>query len=283
MKKDVKLLTKVAKGVAFGDVSNVSVRNILTEISKKIGGRITEQDMHDALDYFDWKCPYTGRDLRESIENHDGSYVTDHIYPQNKESCGLNVKGNLVIVDKKANSAKGSDDIESFLLKNTKFFGDLDAETRKDRLAKIKAFQSECGYDPERVRDAVSSLMQRRYAEAKEAQEKWIADSMASLEGIGIHAISTPAPKSVSTSAKARKNQPELVFFPTDEARFKEELLTKKKAYFVLTYDDGAVKTSPWRADTFSVDSNLRANIQSRPFWRNKAKEGLVKVEVHID
>ena len=55
------LLTKVATGVAFGDVSNQAIRNILTEISKSIGGKFTDQDMKDTLDYFDWKCPYTGK------------------------------------------------------------------------------------------------------------------------------------------------------------------------------------------------------------------------------
>ena len=108
------LLTKVVTGVTFGDVSNQAIRNILTEISKSICGKFTEQDMEDTLDYFDWKCPYTGRDLRQSIEKKDGSYAADHIYPQNKEWCGLNVKGNLIIVDKKANTQKHNKDIETF-------------------------------------------------------------------------------------------------------------------------------------------------------------------------
>jgi hypothetical protein len=59
-------LTKVAKGIAYGDVSNIAVRNILTEISKSINGNFTEQEMYDTLDFFDWKCPYTGKDLRPS-------------------------------------------------------------------------------------------------------------------------------------------------------------------------------------------------------------------------
>lgn len=45
----MKLLTKVAKGVAFGDVSNQAVRNILTELSKKLYGGITEQEMYDTI------------------------------------------------------------------------------------------------------------------------------------------------------------------------------------------------------------------------------------------
>ena len=109
MTKDKKnnLLTKVAKGVAFGDVSNQAVRNILTELSKKLYGGITEQEMYDTMENeFGWKCPYTGRDLKASVLAKDGTYATDHIYPQNRIDCGLNVKGNLIIVDRKANAEK---------------------------------------------------------------------------------------------------------------------------------------------------------------------------------
>lgn len=76
---------------------------------------------------------------------------------------------------------------------------------------------------------------------------------------------------------------PELIFYPIDEQLFKAELLKSKKAHFILTYDSGAMKKTLWNAEAFDVDSNLKGNIQSRPFWRNKGKEGLVKVEVFID
>ena len=48
-----KLLTKVASGVAFGDVSNYAVRNILTELSKIMSGKFTEQEMEDTMEAFD--------------------------------------------------------------------------------------------------------------------------------------------------------------------------------------------------------------------------------------
>ena len=286
MGKDRSLLTKVAKGIAYGDVSNASVRNVLTEVSKRIGGSFTEQEMQDSLDYFNWKCPYTGRDLRTSIEQRDGSYVTDHIAPQNQEGCGLNLKGNLVIVDRKANDAKRSTDIETFLLTDTKVLGSTDMATRKARLAKIRQFQKDCGCDTERVRLALSALMQQRYEEVRRRQEQWIEDCLAALAQAGVPSL--PAPTAPVTAAapagkKARKGQTELIFYPADEAQFKAELLRKKAARFVLTYSDGAVKHSPWRATDLSADSNLRGNIQSKTFWRKKATEGLVKVEVYID
>lgn len=274
------LLTKVAKGVAFGDVSNQGVRNVLTEISKKTGGKFTEQEMYDTLDYFDWKCPYTGRDLRKSIESEDGSYATDHIYPQNKDLCGLNVKGNLIIVDKKANAAKKSMSIEDFLLTDEKVLGTLDKKTRGERLQKIKDFQTECGYDPEKIKNIVSTIMVSHYDEIRELQERCISKCVDALKVAGVQIIS---PKTiVTTTHKARTSVPELLFHPKDENQFKEELLKTKKARFVLTYQDGAVKESIWNAENFSSSSNLKGNIQSRPFWRNKATDGLIKVEVYI-
>jgi len=155
------ILTKVAKGVAFGDVSNQAVRNILTEISKSISGNFTEQEMYDTLDFFDWKCPYTDKDLRPLIEENRGGYATDHVYPQNREWCGLNVKGNLIIVDSLANSKKGQDDVEHFLLTNTEVLGDIDIQIRQARLDKIKEFQKLCGYDPATIRKVVSPVNER--------------------------------------------------------------------------------------------------------------------------
>ena len=176
------ILTKVAKGVAFGDVSTQSIRNILTEISKSIGGRFTEQEMYDTLDFFDWKCPYTGKDLRPLIEGNLGGYATDHIYQQNKEWCGLNVKGNLIIVDRAANDKKHNKDVETFLLNDQEVLGNLDEQTRKARLEKIKEFQKLCGYDPEQIRSIVSPLMQARYDEVRTEQERYISDALDALE-----------------------------------------------------------------------------------------------------
>ncbi len=282
------ILTKVAKGVAFGDVSNQAVRNVLTEISKNISGNFTEQEMHDTLDHFGWKCPYTDRDLRASIANKDGSYATDHIYPQNKEWCGLNVKGNLVIVDKAANAAKKGMDVETFLLHDKDFFGELDAKTRQDRLQAIKDFQQQCGYDPDRIRTIVSPLVEAHYVEVRANQDKCISDTLDALKVANIHTV-TKAPSraetvvTATTKSKKRNSLPELIFYPADEQQFKKELLNRKKAHFVLTYDSGAIKTSPWKADKLDSTSDIRGNIQSRPFWRAKKKEGLVKVEVFVD
>ena len=38
-----KKITKVAKGIAYGDVSNISIRNILTVISRQMFNKITDK------------------------------------------------------------------------------------------------------------------------------------------------------------------------------------------------------------------------------------------------
>ena len=287
----MKLLTKVAKGVAFGDVSNQAVRNILTELSKKLYGGITEQEMYDTMENeFDWKCPYTGRDLKASVLAKDGTYATDHIYPQNRIDCGLNVKGNLIIVDKKANAEKDKMDVKTFMETDSDFWTKLgvDKSTRMARLKKIQDFQKKCGYDPEQIRTAVALLMQEHYDAVRVEQERMIDKSLDELSKSGIVTrLTTPTPKStvlaVTTKSKKSSKIPELIFTPADEKQFKNELLIRKKAHFDLTYASGKKVTSPWNASSFDSDSNLRGNVQSRPFWRNKAKEGLIKVEVFID
>jgi hypothetical protein len=289
MKEKKNFLTKVAKGVAFGDVSNQAVRNILTELSKRLYGGITEQEMEDTLDAFGWKCPYTGRDLTRSILDGDGSCVTDHIEPQNKEHCGLNVKGNLIIVDKKANAAKRDQSVEDFLLKDTKVLSGVDEKTRQERLDKIKQFQMDCGYYPDKIRSTISPLMKKKYDEIRLEQEKCISDTLEELKKVQIYALAIkPEPSSGAAEAATTKKSPKrtttnLIFHPAAEHEFKEKLLESKKARFVLTYDSGAIKTTPWDARNFEESSNLRGNIQSKTFWRNGHKEGLVKVEVFID
>ncbi len=294
MGKERKMLTHASRGVAYGDTSNSSVRNILTELSRSLYGGITEQEMRDTVEIdFGWECPYTGRNLKKSYEDADGTYDTDHIYPQNREWCGLNVKGNLVLVDKEANNAKKGMDIDAFMLTDSEFWTKrgIDKATRIERLRKIKAFQSKCGYDPEKIRAVVSPILNLRYDEVRAEQEKYIKDTLDALNCAGVistvkkTALTSSAAPSTSTSSspKAQKPLPELVFIPSNEEDFKMALLKSKKARFILTYASGHVKESVWNAEAFDVTSNLRGNIQSRPFWRNKNKEGLVKVEVVVD
>lgn len=287
MAKKKSLLTRAAKGIPYGNVSNTAVRNILTEISKQVFGGITETEMEDTLNDFGGYCPYTGENIRHRYDNSLGGYVTDHIYPQNQKYCGLNVKGNLVLVDKEANEKKGDQSVEEFLLNST-WLSDIDklGRTRQQRLDAIKAFQAACGYDPEKIRNIVSPLMEKWYDEVRVIQEQCVSDTLDELKSIGLYPLRPKVAASMpaTTGGKTgKKLSTELIFYPTDEATFKNNLLRSKKAHFVLTYDSGAVKTTPWDAKNFDDTSSLKGNIQSKTFWRNRSKEGLIKVEAYVD
>ena len=75
-------------------------------------------------------------------------------------------------------------------------------------------------------------------------------------------------------------------FVPKDLKLFKQLLLEKKKAYVDWYYQNGRVEAQkPWDASRFSKDSNLLANVRSRPEARKgKWKElGLTKVVYKIE
>lgn len=189
------LMTKVTSGVAFGDTSNSAVRNILTEISKALYGPIQYDQMEAALDFFDWKCPYTGEPLKPLIEKGQG-YAVDHIYPQNQSWCGLNKLGNLVFVTAAANSAKRGLDVETFMRTDTKALKDLDGSIRQQRLEKIWEFQTKYGYDPTQIRNLVRPLMEQRYKQLRQEQEDWIRQAMEKLDAEGIKPTVTKTEKS---------------------------------------------------------------------------------------
>ena len=186
MKKKIGKLTKVAKGIAFGDVSNNAVRNILTQISKELYDDFTDKDMEETMSYFDWCCPYTGVYLKDDYDNGNGNYATDHIYPQNRTWCGLNVKGNLILVSKAANAKKSSQSVDDFLRYDTDVLGDLDDEIREERLEKIKTFQKANGYDAKTIKDTISDIMKRRYDEVRAEQELYIDNVLDVLKANGI-------------------------------------------------------------------------------------------------
>ena len=64
-------ISKVARGIAPGDVSNIAIRNILTELSVIMRGKFLDSDMETTMEYFDYHCPYTGKDLRGMFQSGD--------------------------------------------------------------------------------------------------------------------------------------------------------------------------------------------------------------------
>ena len=165
MSKKKSLLTKAAKGMAEADVANPAVRNLLCRISELIYGAVTEEQMEEAARYFDWKCPYTGVDLKEAINNRTEEYAIDHIVPQNREHLGLNVLGNLVFSSKKANSKKHKYTAEEFLIGKhvPDFLKDVPLEVRQARLDKIIAFQKENNYHPDVIKNLLKDKVEQYY------------------------------------------------------------------------------------------------------------------------
>jgi len=188
----------------------------------------------------------------------------------------LNIKGNLVRTSKKVNSVKKSQDFEDFI-RNDKTVIVADDKTREERIQRIKQWQKECCYDPSFIRDKIQPLLNLWYDDIRKQQEERVAMA---LKETGLPVLKTIVTAKMPLGSK--RFIPELIFSPCNETVFKKELIRTKKAIFTLYYESGAIKSSPWNAENFDENSNLRGNIQSRPFWRDKKKDGLLKVEVSI-
>ena len=176
-------ITKVAKGIAYGDVSNIAIRNILTEISKQLFDKIDEAYFEEMRKFFNNKCPYTGKDLNALEQNNQ--IATDHIVPQNKEYCGLNIPGNLILCDKIANQKKGCKTIEQFLLGDDFYLNDS-YNVRKARYDKIKQFQSKYNYNPIKIKQTIDFILSNIYSEVRKSQCDYIANVKNELINNGI-------------------------------------------------------------------------------------------------
>lgn len=69
----------------------------------------------------------------------------------------------------------------------------------------------------------------------------------------------------------------ELIFLP-DEDAYKHDILKNRRAYIMLIYSSGKVRITAWDAHKLTEKSSIRGNIMSKPFWKNKESEGLIKV-----
>ena len=122
-----------------GDAANIFVRCMLSDISDLLGG-FSREDLERTVEYFDYKCPYTGEDI--SVEYSTGKWVLDHLIPHNRESLGLNLYGNIIVTTKNTNSAKSAKNFEDFIRYETQG----SSEEKELRIKKIRQFQKESGY-----------------------------------------------------------------------------------------------------------------------------------------
>lgn len=140
------------------DVANDFIRCLLCDISPSFG-TFTDEQKIQTLEYFDYKCPYTGDDIREAYAQRRCDL--DHVIGHNRRDCGLHIYGNLVFTKKGTNSRKSSMDFESFIRTETE---GTTAE-KQARIDKINRFMEESGY----------ASIHRSYAELIKAfaQEKY--------------------------------------------------------------------------------------------------------------
>ncbi|MCI5519265.1 MAG: hypothetical protein MR424_05415 [Treponema sp.] len=122
-----------------GDVANIFVRCMLSDISDILGG-FSQLDLDLTVQYFDFKCPYTGEDI--SVEYETGKWVLDHLIPHNRESAGLSLLGNIIVTTKTTNAAKAAKPYEDFIRFETKGT----EEEKEARIQKIRNFQKDSGY-----------------------------------------------------------------------------------------------------------------------------------------
>ena len=126
-------------------------------------------------------------------------------------------------------------------------------------------------------------MLDARYKDLQGKQKHCIDEA---IKAIGLPRISRKSTKKSKTTTSTSASLPRIEFYiagtEVSAEAFKEELLKTKKATLVLTFNSGVEQTSSWDANSITATSNLRANIQSRPFWREKATTGLSNVKVMI-
>lgn len=80
-----------------------------------------------------------------------------------------------------------------------------------------------------------------------------------------------------------RQADVEIVLNPADPVEFKRQLLQTHLARRTRVFADGrAPLVDQWRADSFTVNSNLMGNIKSSAAFRNAARDGVTRLEFEI-
>lgn len=160
---------KAGRGIQLGDVANSAIRNILTALGNDLYGKFDWEKQEETLKFFDYYCPYTGRLLVDPKTNEwIGDIALDHIVPINKDECGLNVMGNFLVVDKKANGEKGKKTVEDFLRNNDGVLAGIDVAIREARLTKIKEFQKKYNCDCVQIKNSIEKELLNIYSETQQ-------------------------------------------------------------------------------------------------------------------
>ena len=140
-----------------GDAANIFVRCILSDISDMLGGCSADK-IEQTIQYVDYQCPYTGQDLYTIAEREKLAF--DHLIPHDKESCGLNLYGNIIATTDTVYIKKGAKDFKDFIKNDT----DGSDEEKAERIKKIEQFQQESGYFQKiKNTDEIKALCKKQY------------------------------------------------------------------------------------------------------------------------
>lgn len=77
-------------------------------------------------------------------------------------------------------------------------------------------------------------------------------------------------------------NHLEIIFYPSNDEKFKKLLLERKEAWVVLYKTDGSCEKFKWNANRFSESSSVKGNLQSG-YLRNWRTKGIVKAKIAIN
>ena len=145
------------KRTQSGDAANIFIRCMLSDISDMLGG-CSAEEIDQTVRYFDYKCPYTGQNIRSEYE--ENRWSLDHLMPHNRESCGLNLYGNTMVTTSAVNTKKGSKDFKEFIKKHT----DGTDEEKEQRIKKIERFLQQSGYFQKiKNTDEIKALCKEQY------------------------------------------------------------------------------------------------------------------------
>lgn len=145
------------KRTQSGDAANIFIRCMLSDISDMLGG-CSAEEIDQTVRYFDYKCPYTGQNIRTEYE--ENRWSLDHLMPHNRESCGLNLYGNIIATTDTVHIKKGAKDFKDFIKNDT----DGSDEEKAQRIKKIEQFQQESGYFQKiKNTDEIKALCKEQY------------------------------------------------------------------------------------------------------------------------
>ena len=239
-----------------GDAANSFVRVVLSDAGELLGG-LSEDEWQRTLAFFDHRCAYTGETLGAEV-------VRDHAVPVNRTHCGLHLYGNVLPTTRAANSEKGGRHWREFV-------------EDPQRAAHIEAFISQSEYEEKAKRlgglQAYCETMYRVVDGMCRTAKVVLAER---LEASG--AGETPA----AQSERRNRGGLALTFVPDGpETAFKQRLLRKREAWFLITYRDGNEERRRWSAPNMSEQSGVVNNVRSR--FRNWREMGIASVAVSID